>query len=186
MNEIVYGFGWGLKGIELLILLFWVHKFSKMRRKLFFGVKKDLASVQHHELYSCFLTAFCFLIFHLISSELEQFLVALEMDKVEHIKLFYTSMAIMHFSFILTLFCLHLVRGCTFSSTARICVYTRIIYIMLLGMELISRGYYDYHDLGMVYIVGAWLCNFVAIAALATYPIRSIKEQFKQKRAAAS
>ncbi|MBD1583032.1 hypothetical protein [Pseudoalteromonas sp. S16_S37] len=185
MNEILYKLGWVLKGVEFLILLFWLHKFTKMRWKLFFGVKKDLASVQHHELYSCFLTAFCVLVFHLLDSELDQFILSIEMDKLEHIKLFYTAGIIMQFSLIATLFCLHLVRGCTFSSTARICTYTTLVIMMMQGTELIVRAYYDYHELGLIYIIVGWTCNIIATAALATYPIRSLKEHFKQRRAAA-
>ncbi|CAM4105077.1 hypothetical protein [Pseudoalteromonas byunsanensis] len=181
MNDILYGFGWGLKGIELLIVLFWSYKFSKIRWKLFFGQKKDLSSVQHHELYSCFLTAFCFLIFHLMGSELEQFLLSLQMDKAEHIKLFYPCMIVLRVSLLLTLFCLHLVRGCTFSPTARICAYSTIVAIMLMGIQLIARGYFDYHDFSMVYKVGFWVCNLIVITALCTYPIRSLKDYFKEK-----
>lgn len=57
--------------------------------------------------------------------------------------------------------------------------------MVLLGMQLIARGYYDYHDLTFFYQVGAWTCNFIAVGALCTYPIRSLKEHFKQRRAAA-
>ncbi|CAH9052085.1 hypothetical protein PSECIP111951_00545 [Pseudoalteromonas holothuriae] len=185
MNEFLYNLGWVLKGVEFLIVIFWLQKFHKMRWKLFFGVKKDLASVQHHELYSCFLSAFCFLVFHLVGSEVDQFVLSLEMDKLEKIKLFYTSGVIIQFSFAMTLVCMHLVRGCTYSPTARICMYTTLVYMALLGMELIARGSYDYHDLGMVYVIGAWMCNFIAIGALCTYPIRSLKDHFRQRRVAA-
>ncbi|WP_105168938.1 hypothetical protein [Pseudoalteromonas sp. T1lg23B] len=185
MNDILYGLGWGLKGVELLIVLFWLYKFSKMRWKLFFGQKKDLASVQHHELYSSFLTAFCFLIFHLIGSELEQFLLSLQMDKQKHIGLFYTCMIVLRFSSLLTLFSLHLVRGCTFSPTARVCVYSTIVVMALMGMQLITRNYFDYHDLSIIYKVGLWICNLMAITALCTYPIRCLKGYFREKYAMA-
>ncbi|WP_152087841.1 hypothetical protein [Pseudoalteromonas sp. A25] len=185
MNELLDIVSWILIGIELLVVLFWLHKFSKMKWKLFFGVRKDLTSVKHHELYSCFLTAFCFLIFHFVAVQLESFLLALQMEKVEHIKLFYTSMAICLFTLIATLFCLHLVRGCTFSSSARVIVYATLVQMMLLGMQLIARGYYDYHELSLLYKVVGWMCNFIAVGALCTYPVRSLKEKFKQRRAAA-
>ncbi|NOU51963.1 hypothetical protein HG263_15630 [Pseudoalteromonas sp. JBTF-M23] len=185
MNEIFYGLGWVIKTIELFVVIFWVHQFSKLRWKLFFGIKKDLVSVEKHELYSCFLTAFAMLIFHLIASEVDQFILTLNMEQLEKIKLFYTSGVIVQFSFAMTLMCLHLIRDCTFSPTARICMYTTLVYMMLQGMELISRAYYDYHDLGLIYQVGVWVCNFIAVGALCTYPIRSIKEHFKQRRAAA-
>ncbi|MBD1583450.1 hypothetical protein [Pseudoalteromonas sp. S16_S37] len=184
MNEFFYSAGWVLKVIELLIVLFWLYKFSKMKWKLFFGIKKDPFSVQRHELYSCFLTAFSFLIFHLIGSETEQLILSLQLDSNERIKLFYTTMIIVRFSFILTLVCLHLIRGCTFSATARICTYSSLVVMMLLGMELIARGYYDYHELSVIYVVGGWLCNFIAVGALCSYPIRSIKEYLKQRKTA--
>jgi hypothetical protein len=185
MNEILFTIDWVVIGIECLVLCFWLHKFSKMKWRLFFGVKRDLASVQHHELYSCFLTAFCMLTFHLLVSQVDRFILELDIDKLEQIKLFYTSGAIVQFTFAMTLFCLHLIRGCTFSPTARICMYTTLMYMAFQGMQLIARGYYDYHDLSFVYKTGIWLCNIVAVGALCTYPIRSIKEHFKQRRAAA-
>ncbi|CAH9049668.1 hypothetical protein PSECIP111854_00315 [Pseudoalteromonas sp. CIP111854] len=186
MNDFLHNLGWGLIVVEFLIVIYWVKQFSIMKWKLFFGIKKDLLTTQHHELHSCFLSAFCFLIFHLIGSEAEHYLLSLEMQRMAHIELFYTSMAIVQFMFGLTLFCLHLVRGCTFSPTARICMYTTLVMIMLHGMQLIARRYFDYHELNMVYILIGWTCNFIAISALATYPVRSIKDYFKQKRAAAS
>ncbi|MBD1580771.1 hypothetical protein [Pseudoalteromonas sp. S16_S37] len=186
MNEVLYYLGYFFNTIVFCIVLFWMKKFYSKRWKLFFGPKKDLATVQEHELYSNFLTAFCFLVFLLISFQLELFLLSLEMDLVEKIKLFYTSMVIVQFSWLLTLFCLHLVRGCTFSSAARICTYSTIVVMMLLGMQLISRGYFDYHELSIIYKVGLWICKVIILTALVTYPIRSIKDYFKQKRAAAS
>ncbi|MCF6437492.1 MULTISPECIES: hypothetical protein [Pseudoalteromonas] len=185
MNDILYGLGWVLKGIELLIVLFWLHKFSTMRWKLFFGQKKDLSSVHHHELYSCFLAAFSVLVFHLIGSEVDQFTLSLTMDKVDQIKLFYTCGIIVQFSFAMILVCLHLVRGCTFSPTARICMYTTLVYISLLGMQLIARGYYDYHALSSMYRMGGWMCNLMVVTALCTYPIRCLKGYFREKYAMA-
>ncbi|CAH9049985.1 hypothetical protein PSECIP111854_00441 [Pseudoalteromonas sp. CIP111854] len=186
MNEILYGLGWALNVVIFLVVIFWLQKFSKMRWKLFFGTRKDLVSVQHHELYSCFLTAFCFLIFHMMDSELEWFMLSLDMEKVEKIKLFYTSLIVLKFALLMTLFCFHLIRGCTFSPSARICTYVTLVFMMLLGMQLIARGYYDYHALNIVYIVGGWICNLIAIAALASYPVRSIKDHYKERRATAS
>ncbi|MBD1580685.1 hypothetical protein [Pseudoalteromonas sp. S16_S37] len=185
MNEFLFAISWVVIGVEFLIVLFWLHKFYRMRWKLFFGVKKDLKSIQQHELYSCFLTAFCMLIFHLVGSQTDKFILSLNMEKVEHIKLFYTSGVIVQFAFAMTLVCLHLVRGCTYSPTARICMYTTIVYMGLLGMQLIARGYYDYHNLSVLFKTVGWLCNIIAVGALCTYPIRSIKEHFKQRRAAA-
>ncbi|CAH9067994.1 hypothetical protein PSECIP111951_03965 [Pseudoalteromonas holothuriae] len=184
MNEILYALGWIFNIAAFLIVVFWVKKFTAMKWKLFFGVKKDLVSVQHHELYSCFLTAFCFLLFRILGSELEYFILSLDMEKIEKIKLFYTTNTVFLFMFIATLFCLHLVRGCTFSKAARVCVYTTLVFMMLQGMQLIARGYYDYHALGMVYVIGGWMCNLIALTYVASYPIKSLKDYFREKRAA--
>ncbi|WP_261625617.1 hypothetical protein [Pseudoalteromonas holothuriae] len=45
-------------------------------------------------------------------------------------------------------------------------------------MQLIARGYFDYHELKMVYVFGGWACNIIAVAALSIYPIRQTLAYF--------
>ncbi|NOU51255.1 hypothetical protein HG263_12025 [Pseudoalteromonas sp. JBTF-M23] len=183
MNEVLYGLGWVLKGIEVFVLAFIIFKFYQLRWKLFFGGRKDLPTIQHHELHSCFLSALCVLIFHVVNSEISLYILSIEMNKLEQIKLFYLSKAIVQFSFAATLFFLHLLRGCTFSKTARICMYTTLILMLMQGMQLTARGYFDYHELKIIYVTVGWICNIIIISAIAAYPLKSLKLYIKQKRA---
>ncbi|NOU52870.1 hypothetical protein HG263_20405 [Pseudoalteromonas sp. JBTF-M23] len=50
-------------------------------------------------------------------------------------------------------------------------------------IQLIARGYFDYHALVMTYFVAVWVCNIVAVSAMSIYPIRQTLVYFKQRGA---
>ncbi|MBD1583246.1 hypothetical protein [Pseudoalteromonas sp. S16_S37] len=84
---------------------------------------------------------------------------------------------------LVTLFGLHLIRGCTFSPTARRCAYIVIATILLNMMQIVARVYFDYHELNIVYLIGGLTCNFAMVASVSIYPVREFKNYIKQKRA---
>ncbi|CAH9049670.1 hypothetical protein PSECIP111854_00317 [Pseudoalteromonas sp. CIP111854] len=160
--------GYGL----LVVLWFVVTQFPKHRWSLLFARHRALKSLQLHEMHSCFISLVVFLLFYIVAAEVEWYLLSLELAREQHIRVFYMGMITQQFALLVVLYMVHRLRGCLFSITARICMYTTFLYSSFLFMQLVARGYFDYHELGMVYRIGGWACNIIAIAALSIYPIR--------------
>ncbi|CAH9052095.1 hypothetical protein PSECIP111951_00547 [Pseudoalteromonas holothuriae] len=173
-----------MKGYEFLIVLwFFATQFSKHRWSLFYAHGKALHSLQLHEMHSCFITAWCFLLFHLLGSEIDQFFLGLLLSGLDDkIKVFYLAGMITQFMFLLAVFYLHRIRRCLFSKVARICLYTTIIVMSIQMMELIARGYFYYHELTPIYRSVGWASNILAISALSVYPIRQTLIYFKKSK----
>ncbi|CAH9049669.1 hypothetical protein PSECIP111854_00316 [Pseudoalteromonas sp. CIP111854] len=185
LNDFLYYLGWGFIGYELLIVLwFLVTQFPKHSWSLFFSRHQSLNSLQLHEMHSCFMSAVVFMLFHTFGGEVEQYLLSLEFKQINRIKVFYTGVIAHFFICLLTMYVVHRLRGCLFSKTARICMYMIFLFSALSFMELIARGYFDYHELGMVYRIGGWACNIIVIAALSIYPIRQTLAYFQTQREA--
>ncbi|CAH9049989.1 hypothetical protein PSECIP111854_00442 [Pseudoalteromonas sp. CIP111854] len=184
LNDLLYQLGWVLKGYEFLIVLwFLVTQFPTHKWSLFYAHGKALKSLQLHEMHSCFMTSLCLLFFHLLGSEIDMFFLGPLLSGLDDkIKVFYLAGMINQFMFLLAVFYLHRIRRCLFSKTARICLYTTIIVMMLQMMELIARGYFDYHELKFVYILTFWACNLISLAALSIYPIRQTLSYFKKSK----
>ncbi|CAH9051580.1 hypothetical protein PSECIP111951_00421 [Pseudoalteromonas holothuriae] len=185
LNDFLYQLGLIFIGYELLIVLwFLVTQFPKHRWSLFFARHQTLSSLQLHEMHSCFMAAVFFLSFHTVGGEVEQYMLSLELARVELIRIFYMGMIAQKFAFLAALYTVHRLLGCLFSRTARICMYMVFICSSLLFMQLIARGYFDYHELIMVYVFGGWACNIIVIAALSIYPIRQTLAYFQTQREA--
>ncbi|NOU52050.1 hypothetical protein HG263_16075 [Pseudoalteromonas sp. JBTF-M23] len=182
LNDFLYQLGWIFNGYELVIVLWFIlTQFPKHRWSLFYASHKTLNSLKLHEMHSCFMSAVVFMLFHTFGGEVEQYLLSLEFEQNNRIKVFYTGVIANLFICQLTLYIFHRLRGCLFSKTARVCIYMIFTMELFLFMQLIARGYFDYHELGMVYRIGIWICNIVAIASLSIYPIRQTLGYFKKR-----
>ncbi|CAH9049671.1 hypothetical protein PSECIP111854_00318 [Pseudoalteromonas sp. CIP111854] len=179
LNAFLSHLGWIFKSYETLIVIwFLVTQLPTHKWLLLTALKEDLCTLRLHEMHSCFMTAVCYLLFHLYSGEVDAFIIT-QLSTIDgQIKLFYLTAMINQFLFLLTLFSLHRLKGCFFSRTARVSIYTTLVFMALLFMQLIARGYFDYHELKMVYVFGGWACNIIAVAALSIYPIRQTLAYF--------
>ncbi|WP_152086616.1 hypothetical protein [Pseudoalteromonas sp. A25] len=186
MSQFLYQLEWIIKGYEFALLLwFFVSQWSKYSWSLFYVRGKSFKSLEHHEMHSCFMTILCMFVFHVFASEIEQFFVSpLIADLNNKIKVFYISGMIIQFIYLIVIFSYHRARQCLFSRTTRVCMYTTIAVITLQFIQLIARGYVDYHALVMVYFVAVWICNIVAVSAMSVYPIRQTLVFIKQRREA--
>ncbi|BBN80641.1 hypothetical protein PA25_06260 [Pseudoalteromonas sp. A25] len=182
LNDYLYHLGWIFIGYESVIVLwFLITQFPKHRWSLFYARHRTLNFLPLHEMHSCFMSAVVFLLFHAVGSEVEHYLLSFKLEVVTHIRVFYMGMIAQQFATLVVLYTLHRLRGCLFSKTARIIMYTTFLYAAFLFMQLIARGYFDYHELGIVYRVGGWTCNTVGIAALSIYPIRQTLGYFQKR-----
>ncbi|BBN80639.1 hypothetical protein PA25_06240 [Pseudoalteromonas sp. A25] len=185
LNDFLYHLGGIFNGYELVIVLwFIITQFPKYRWSLFYARHRTLNFLPLHEMHSCFMSAVIVLFFHAAGSEIEQYLLSFEFEQVMRIRVFYMGMIAQKFAFIAALYTVHRLRGCLFSKTARMCLYMSFTYAAFLFVELVVRGYFDYHNFTPVYRVAAWVCNTAAIAALSIYPIRQTLRYFQKRRVA--
>ena len=164
--------GWIIKSLEVLTVLFLVVTFSKHKFALFFGGKKNLNSQSDHTLHSCFIAALTVMVFHFVSSALAQHIIALEMEKMMLRQFFYFTMFSCSMAFAVTLFLLHVMRGCTFSLTARLCIYLSILQAMLQMLQFIMRGMLDNSMLSPFYSTTVVVLNVLSLAVVASFPVK--------------
>ncbi|MCG7552107.1 hypothetical protein [Pseudoalteromonas sp. Of11M-6] len=167
--------GGAIRVLEILIVLYLLFKFKNRKWSLFFGGKSSLKTIQDHELHSCFLSALTVMVFHFISSNLAQHIVTIEgMEKLELRQFFYFSMFTCSMLFAVTLFGLHKIRGCSFSPTARRCLYITFLMTSLQLMQFVSRGMLDSNLLSPLYKYGVVMLNLMTLTAVAVYPISKL------------
>ncbi|MBD1583449.1 hypothetical protein [Pseudoalteromonas sp. S16_S37] len=182
LNELLHHIGWYLKGYEFLIV-FWfvVAYFPTCKWSLFTASGKNLNSLHLHEMHSCFITALCILMFHIIGSELEAFFTGPFLAQLDDkIRVFYLVVLINQFIFLSAVFCIHRIRYIQFSLVTRFNLYTTLIVMAVMMMQLIARGYFDYHELKPAYKIVFWSCNIASIIAISIYPIRHTLAHFKK------
>lgn len=166
---------WVIRVIEAFILLFLLIKFNSRRISLFFGGKKNLKTIDDHELHSCFLSALTVLVFHFTSSNLAQYILSIDgMERMELRQFFYFSMIICSVAFTGALFVLHLIRGCSFSPTARKCLYLALIMCILQAMQFVAHAIIGSDVLTPFYRYGVVMLNITSLSVVAAYPLKQI------------
>lgn len=164
-----------LKIAQAIIVIFLLVKFNEHRFSLLFGGKKNLTSMDDHELHSCFIAALCVLAFQFISTEMTKHLLALEMEKMQLRKVFYFINIAVATVFAGAIYFLHSLRGCSFSNTAKRCLYLTVASILLFIMQLIARGFLNYDGLSPFYKVAALAIHALLLINVALYPLKLIK-----------
>ncbi|MEQ3513630.1 hypothetical protein ABMY35_09870 [Pseudoalteromonas sp. BZB3] len=171
MNNFFEATDWLIRGFEVFVVLYLLIKFKDRRWSLFFGGKRDLKTIDDHELHSCFLAAFTVMVFHFASSGFAQYIITMDMERMALRQFFYFSMFCFSIAFGLTLFALHLIRGCSFSPTARFCLYVTFLMMMLQMAQFIIRGMLDSNVLFDVYQYGVVCLNLLTLSIVAKHPV---------------
>ncbi|CAM4263600.1 hypothetical protein [Pseudoalteromonas maricaloris] len=176
--------GWAIRMFEVLIVLYILFKFKNRRWSLFFGGKSSLKTIQDHELHSCFLSAFTVMVFHFTSSNLAQHIVTIQgMEKFALRQFFYFSMFSCSMAFAAALFFLHKIRGCSFSPTARNCLYITFLMSTLQMLQFVSHGLLDSNRITLFYQYGVVVLNISTLAVVANHPIRNMVRKLNRKEA---
>ncbi|KZN44047.1 hypothetical protein [Pseudoalteromonas luteoviolacea] len=165
-----------LKIAQAIIVIFLLIKFSDHRFSLLFGGKKSLKSLEDHELHSCFISAFCVLVFQFISTEMAKHFLASEMELSLLKKVYYFIHIAVATVFACTLYFLHSLRGCSFSNTAKRCLYLTVVSVLLFMMQLIARGFFNYDGLSPFYSVAALVIHALLVVNVAIYPVKALKK----------
>ena len=183
MSDFFVATGWIIRAFEVLIVLYLIIKFKNYRWSLFFGGKSDLKTLNDHEIHSCFLTAFTVMVFHFASSSFAQYVITVDMERMALRQLFYFSMFCFSIAFGLTLFAFHLIRGCSFSPTARFCLYVTFLMMLLQMAQFIVRGMLDSNILFDVYQYGVVCLNILTLSIVAKHPLQRLQLLAQKKGA---
>ncbi|WP_152086503.1 hypothetical protein [Pseudoalteromonas sp. A25] len=170
--------------LTLILLWFLVVYFRQCSWRLLFARGEQIQSLKQHELYSCFMTVFWFVIFRHFGGEMEHYLLSLDFELYGKVKVFYLSHLAMSSMLILVIFINHRLRKCLFSASTRVCFYSILIVLSLLFMQLIARGYFSYHELKVIYKTGVLMSILIATAAMSLYPIRQTLAYFNKEKEA--
>ncbi|AOT09853.1 hypothetical protein S4054249_19370 [Pseudoalteromonas luteoviolacea] len=170
--EFLASLGPVFRSFELVIIVFLVTKFWEHRFSLFFGGKNTLKTQDDHELHSCFLTAFCTLIFYFIGARVADAVLNISMDKIELRRLYYFSFIVHGAIFIISLYLFHKIRDCNFSNCAKLCAGMVIFSATFNIIQFIARGYFDFNYFNTIYSIGIPLCNLATFIILTIYSIK--------------
>ncbi|MEL0655788.1 hypothetical protein V6257_12145 [Pseudoalteromonas issachenkonii] len=165
---------WVIRTLEVFVVIFLLVIFNKHRLALFFGGKGNLKSISDHTMHSCFIAALTVMVFHFISSNLAQYILAVEMEKLLLRQFFYFTMFSCSMAFVVALFFLHTIRGCTFSTAARFCLYLALAQAILQLTQFIMRGLLDNSMLSPVYSFSVVTLNILSLGVVAIYPVKKL------------
>lgn len=174
MIDFITATDWTIRALEVLIILFLLAILNKHRLALFFGGKSNLKSIADHTMHSCFIAALTVMVFHFISSNLAQYILAVEMEKLLLRQFFYFTMFSCSMAFVVALFFLHTIRGCTFSTAARFCLYLALAQAILQLTQFIMRGLLDNSMLSPVYSFSVVALNILSLSVVAIYPVKKL------------
>lgn len=174
MIDFLTATSWTIRTLELAIVLNILYLFKQHRFALFFGGQSNLNTTDDHTMHSCFIAALTVMVFHFVSANLSQYILTIEMGKLELRQFFYFSMFSCSVAFSVTLFLLHIIRGCTFSTPSRLCLYLAIAQALLQLMQFIMRGMLDNSMLSPIYSTGVVLLNIATLSVIAVYPLKVI------------
>ncbi|PAJ72458.1 hypothetical protein CJF42_21130 [Pseudoalteromonas sp. NBT06-2] len=132
---------WIIKALEVTALIAIILLAYQKVSILFFGGAKNISTESDVIFHSCFIAALVVAVFHYIGSELSQYILTLNLDKMEKRQLFYSTMFFMSFIGVLAIFTLHKIRDCMFAPAARFCIY------LGLGMCIVQMIQFYLHGL---------------------------------------
>ena len=143
--------------------------------------KSNLKSIDDHTMHSCFIAALTVMVFHFVSSSLAHYIITIEMSKLALRQFFYFTMFCCSMAFVFTLFFLHTIRGCTFSTTARFCLYLALAQAIVQLLQFIMRGMLDNSMLSPIYSVSVVTLNLLSLGVVAIYPLKKLSGLTNQK-----
>ncbi|MCF2825676.1 MULTISPECIES: hypothetical protein [unclassified Pseudoalteromonas] len=146
--------------------------YQKVNR-LVFGGKSDINSERDAFLHSCFITAVSVAVFHVSTSTIREMILGLDLERMELRQVFYFFMFIMEMAFIVCVFSLHKIRGCSFSHVARVALLLALVMCANQIIQFFIRGvigldYYMPFYKGVILFV-----NIGTLMAVGVYPLVS-------------
>ncbi|KZN61534.1 hypothetical protein [Pseudoalteromonas luteoviolacea] len=176
MSEALVYIGLMIRVLEVFVVVFLLLQFKKHKWSLFFGGKSSLKTIDDHELHSCFIAALCVVVFHNVGNTLAAQVLASGMEKLELRRIYYFILMLNSFACSIAIYFLHSLRHCSFSKTAKRCLYLAIITASLCFMQLIARGIFDYNAFSPFYKIALLGCNITTLVVVALHPVKAYKK----------
>ncbi|TMP30353.1 hypothetical protein CWB99_06315 [Pseudoalteromonas rubra] len=176
MSEFYVVTGWTLRCLQLMVVIYLLYYFKQYRLNLLFGGKASLKTISDHKLHSCFLTALTCLIFNITSGQLASFILALEIDLQIKIQIYYFTLVCCGVSYAVTLYIVHLIRGCLFTQAARYTLYITFLLVLLNALQLVLRGFLESNAIYALYGPITVCANIMIWLIVAKYPFYKFME----------
>ena len=157
-----------LNAVVLFIIL--LMSAMKLKRLFFAKVSTDQINSENAEV-SYFLTALVVAVGHFVGSSISEYILNMELEKMQKRQFFYFMMFFIEVVFVITLILLHKLRRCNFSRIAFYVCILSIIMAILQMEEFVMRGIYDKEYLGLLYRYSVVLINLCALALISAYPL---------------
>ena len=162
---------WLIKALELTVLLAIILLAYQKVSILFFGGAKNISTESDIVLHSCFITALVVAVFHYIGSGVSQYILALNLDKMEKRQLFYSTMFLMSFIGILAIFTLHKIRQCRFAPAARFTIYLGLGMCIVQMVQFYLHGMVDSIVFLQAYTLLVVSINILTLAVVSYFPV---------------
>lgn len=147
---------------------------------LFFGGYKNISTEEDAFLHSCFITVISVAVFHVTTSTLRDYILAMPLEKMELRQLFYSFLFFMEFLFIVFVYAMHKMRRCPMSKVARIAILLALFMCANQLAQYYIRGMQGL-DFYMPFYKGIiLLINLATLSVISIYPITSVMKLRKQ------
>jgi len=158
----------------IMILILFIREITP----LIFGGKNKKKDENNNILLSSLLSALIVFIFHFMTSEVRDFTFSFEMEKMQLRKLFYLSMFMMEFLFVIALFLVHKIKKCQFYFVAHFCFMTSSIMCLIQLIQLYLRGFLDLEFFVPYYKLTVVSINLLVLVVISIYPLHSLYQLF--------
>lgn len=163
--------GWLIKALEVTALIGIILLAYQKVSILFFGGAKNISTESDVILHSCFITALVVAVFHYIGSGVSQYILTLNLDKMEKRQLFYSTMFLMSFIGILAIFTLHKLRQCKFAPAARFTIYLGLGMCIVQMIQFYFRGIAEVDFFSPMYKLLVVTINILTLSVVSYFPV---------------
>lgn len=182
INSTLIFFGEQVIKLEYLALLTLIFLSFHQARALFFGGEKDIKNESDSILHSCFITAACVAVFHVSNSYISQLVLNSGMEKIELRKMFYLTIFMMEFLFILSVFAWHKLRKCDFTIVARMAMLIGIFICLNIFIQFQFHAVGESDSYTLIYRVIVLVMNLTTLGLIFVYPSVAVFKRLVKTR----
>ncbi|KZN38719.1 hypothetical protein [Pseudoalteromonas luteoviolacea] len=168
--------------VLILSAVYIVFRVKETGVRVFFNRGYKLKGKREHDFISWCFTLLVYTLFNYIDTIITGLVISLETDYLLRRKLFYLSKIFFFILLYMSLYALHMMRGCSFSAVTRGAYYLGLIPITLYMVQLISRGYYDVNVITSVnfrFLISLYAT--ISCVLFISYPVKSLYQRYQKE-----
>ncbi|OCQ22148.1 hypothetical protein A7985_10185 [Pseudoalteromonas luteoviolacea] len=170
--------------VDVVLFISFVYLVFRVKEtgiRVFYHRGYKLKSKRDHDFISWCFTLIVYTLFNYIDTIMTGLIISLDTDYLLRRKLFYLSKIFFFILLYVSLYALHVMRGCSFSMITRSAYCLGLIPITLYLIQLISRGYYDVtlitsENFRFMISLYATICCFIFVS----FPVKSVYQRIKK------